>query len=145
MFTRTSSAVYSIQREYSVVDSSQQSASASAGDENSQQQQQQQPQPQQRKFVDLTANKFSGVGPVSQEGVPIALRSVINQRPVERERELAPHEKRTAQVLHKFWRLETVDGFFEPAILNVYLFYVSKFPNLDCVITAYFGFRLEIA
>ena len=121
--------MYSIQREYSVVDSSQQSASASAGDENSQQQQQ--PQPQQRKFVDLTANKFSGVGPVSQEGVPIALRSVINQRPVEREREreLAPLEKRTAQVLHKFWRLETVDGFFEPAILNSYLFFfkISQF------------------
>ena len=34
-------------------------------------------QPQEtRKFVDLTANKFSGVGPVSNEGVPIALRSV---------------------------------------------------------------------
>lgn len=78
-------AVYSIQREYSVVDSSssQQQQQASAGDENSQQAQPPAAQPpappQQRKFVDLTANKFSGVGPISQEGVPIALRSVINQ------------------------------------------------------------------
>lgn len=46
----------------------------SSGDENSQQPSAS--QQETRKFVDLTANKFSGVGPVSNEGVPIALRSV---------------------------------------------------------------------
>lgn len=61
--------VYSIQREYSVPSTS----SGAACDQNSQQ-----PSSQDRKVVDLTAAKFSGVGPVSQEGVPIALRSVRN-------------------------------------------------------------------
>jgi hypothetical protein len=117
--------VYSIQREYSVVDSSQQSASTSAGDENSQQQQ---PQPQQRKFVDLTANKFSGVGPVSQEGVPIALRSVINQRPVERESwHLLRKEQRRFSINSDDLKRSMA---FEPTILNAYLFFVfQNFPT----------------
>jgi hypothetical protein len=54
-------------------------AGVSQPDENSQQPEasSSSTQPQEtRKFVDLTANKFSGVGPVSNEGVPIALRSV---------------------------------------------------------------------
>lgn len=62
--------MYSIQREYSVSSGGGSGSSgAPTGDQNSQ-------QPHERKIVDLTANKFSGVGPVSQEGVPIALRSV---------------------------------------------------------------------
>ena len=59
--------VYSIQREYNLPVGS----TTPSGDQNSQQ-----PQPE-RRIVELTANKFSGVGPVSQEGVPIALRSVF--------------------------------------------------------------------
>ena len=30
-----------------------------------------------RKIVELTAQKYPGIGPTSQEGIPIALRSVI--------------------------------------------------------------------
>lgn len=59
--------VYTIQREYNVASTS----SAASLDQNSSQQRE-----QERKIVDLTANKLSGVGPVSQEGVPVALRSV---------------------------------------------------------------------
>ncbi|XP_057369215.1 uncharacterized protein LOC130690233 [Daphnia carinata] len=76
--------VYSIQREYSVPSSAATATSSggavapSSGDENSQQPPSASQQ-ETRKFVDLTANKFSGVGPVSQEGVPIALRSGIRE------------------------------------------------------------------
>lgn len=70
--------VYSIQREYCVPSSAASAAVApSSGDENSQQPSAS--QQETRKFVDLTANKFSGVGPVSNEGVPIALRSGIRE------------------------------------------------------------------
>lgn len=72
--------VYTIQREYCVPSSATTSSGAlvppANGDENSQQPTASQPSQETRKFVDLTANKFSGVGPVSNEGVPIALRSV---------------------------------------------------------------------
>lgn len=70
-----SESVYTIQREYNVASTS----SAASHDQNSSQQREQQQQQQERKIVDLTANKLTGVGPVSQEGVPVALRSVISR------------------------------------------------------------------